>query len=46
MNTFKYFDDILAVNNPNFEKYVQDIYSKELRLAKSNNNSTRTPFLD
>ena len=45
-NTFRYLDDILALNNPNFSKYIDEIYPKELKLTKSNQNSNHTPFLD
>ncbi len=45
-NTFRYLDDILTLNNPDFGNFVKDIYPEELKLIKSNNNSSHTPFLD
>ena len=45
-NTFRYLDDILALNNSNFTNYINEIYPKELTLTKSNQNSDHTPFLD
>jgi len=29
-NTFRYLDDVLALNNPDFQKFARDIYPKEL----------------
>jgi len=45
-NTYRYLDDILALNNPDFLTYAKEIYPKELTLTKSNNNNDHTPFLD
>ena len=45
-NTFRYLDDILALNNPNFSKYINEIYPRELKFTKSYQNSNHTPFLD
>ena len=35
-NTFRYFDDILALNNDDFSIYTKGIYSSELPLNKAN----------
>ena len=44
-NTFRYLDDVLTLNNPEFSKLVDEIYPKELTLTKSNSDSSHTPFL-
>ena len=43
--TSRYLDDILNLDNPNFEKCISDIYPKELCLTKCNTSDTHTPFL-
>ena len=45
-NTFRYLDDVLALNNPEFSKFADEIYTKELTLTKSNKSNVHTPFLD
>ena len=45
-NTFRYLDDVLALNNPEFSKFADEIYPKELTLTKSNKSNVHTPFLD
>ena len=45
-NTYRYLDDILALNNPTFSNFINDIYPKELTLNKSNLTDSRCPFLD
>ncbi len=35
-NTSRYLDDIFAIDNPNFEKHIKDIYPPELQLNKAN----------
>ena len=45
-NTYRYLDDILALNNPEFSKFTDEIYPAELTLTKSNSSSDYTPFLD
>ena len=37
----RYLDDIFTINNPEFEKYIPDIYTAELQL-----NKAITSFLD
>ena len=39
-NTFRYIDDLLSVNNEEFENYISTIYPSELELK---NTSTSTP---
>ena len=33
-DTFRYLDDIFAIDNPEFEKHIPDIYPAELQLNK------------
>ena len=35
-DTSRYFDDIFTIDNPEFEKYIPDIYPAELQLNKAN----------
>ena len=44
--TSRYLDDILNINNPKFEKYIPDIYPKELLLTKANLIDNHVSFLD
>ena len=39
-------DDLLNINNPNFEGLVGRIYQPELQLNKANASDTEAPFLD
>ena len=45
-NTYRYLDDILALNNPEFSNVMNEIYPKELQLNKANANNDHCPFLD
>ena len=45
-NTFRYLDDILALNNDDFDRYTNEIYPPELTLNKANTNNQHCPFLD
>ena len=44
-NTFRYLDDVLALNHEEFQNCAKEIYSDELPLNKSNISNDRTPFL-
>ena len=44
-DTCRYLDDVLALNNPEFQKFANEIYFKELTLNKSNISNDRTTFL-
>ena len=35
-DTSRYLDDILTINNPEFENNISDIYQAELQLNKAN----------
>ena len=45
-NTFRYLDDILALNNDDFNTFTKEIYPPELTLNKANTNNQHCPFLD
>ena len=42
----RYLDDLLNIDNPNFEQMVGQIYSSGLQLNKANSSDTEAPFLD
>ena len=44
-DTSQYIDDIFTIDNPEFEKYIPDIYPAERQLNKAN-TSAKTSFLD
>ena len=45
-NTFRYLDDILAINNDDFSMYTKEIYPVELTLNKAYTNNDHCPFFD
>ena len=45
-STSRYLDDLLNIDNPNFEGRVNQIYPPELQLNKTNISDTEAPFLD
>ena len=45
-STSRYLDDLLNIDNPNFEQMVGQIYPTELQLNKANYFDTEAPFLD
>ena len=44
--TFRYIDDLQSQNNPNFAKYVSDIYPPELELKETTKELSRLETLD
>ena len=44
--TSRYLDDILNINNVNFDNMVSQIYPSELQLNKANASDTKAAFLD
>ena len=44
--TSRYLDDIFTIDNPEFEKHINDIYPTELQLNKANTSEKETSFLD
>ena len=45
-DTSRYLDDIFIIDNPEFDKYIPDIYPAELQLNKANTSDKETSFLD
>ena len=45
-DTSRYLDDIFIIDNPEFDKYIPDIYPAELQLDKANTSDKETSFLD
>ena len=45
-NIYRYIDDLLCINNKDFELSISDIYPKELILKKTNTSLKKSPFLD
>ena len=43
---FLYIDDLITINNDNFEKNIQNIYPAELELNKENQINKNAKFLD
>ena len=44
--TFRYIDDLISVNNPVFESYLQKIYPAELSITKENTSDHQASYLD
>ena len=44
--TSRYWDDILNINNVNFDNMVSQIYPSEFQLNKANTSDTEAAFLD
>ena len=45
-STSRYLDDLLNVDNPNFEHMVGQIYHTKLQLNKANSSDTEALFWD
>ena len=45
-STCRYLDDLLNIDNPNFEQMVGQIYPTALQLNKANSFGTEAPFSD
>ena len=45
-DTSRYLDDIVTIDNPEFEKHIPDIYPTELQLNKAITSDKETSFLD
>ena len=44
--SFRYIDDVLSLNNPNFKDYLHLIYPSELEIKETTDNSTSASYLD
>ena len=45
-DTSRYLDDILTIDNSEFDKHILDIYPTELQLNKANTSDKEMSFLD
>ena len=45
-NTMRYIDDMLTLNNTQFDAAIQDIYPQELQLKKTTESATALSYLD
>ena len=45
-STSQYLDDLINIDNPYFERMVNQFYPSELQLNKANTSGTEAPFLD
>ena len=44
--TYRYIDDVLSINNPEFENYLGKVYPHELEIKDTIENNTSASFLD
>ena len=44
--THKYIDDVLSINNPEFETYLGQMYPAELEIKDTAESTTSAPYLD
>ena len=45
-STMRYIDDLLTLNNTQFDAAIQDIYPQELQLKKTTESATALSYLD
>ena len=44
--TYRYIDDVLSINNPDFENYLGQMYPAELEIKDTTESTTSVSFLD
>ena len=44
--TYRYIDDVLSINNPEFENYLGKMYPAELEIKDTTESTTSASFLD
>ena len=44
-STFRYFDDLLKIDNPYFEQTVDQIYPTKFQFKRANSSDAEAPFL-
>ena len=44
--TYRYVDDVLSINNPQFENYLGQMYPVELEIEDTTESSTSASYLD
>ena len=45
-DTSRYLDDIFAIDKPEFDKHIPDVYPTKLQVNKANTSEKETSFLD
>ena len=44
--TYRYIDDVLSINNPDFENYLGQMYPSELEIKDTTESNTSASYLD
>ena len=44
--TYRYIDDVLSINNPDFENYLGQMYSPELEIKDTKESNTSASYFD
>ena len=44
--TYRYIDDVLSINNPEFENYLGQMYPAELEIKETTESTTSASYLD
>ena len=44
--TYRYIDDVLSINNPEFENYLGQMYPDELEIKDTTESNTSASYLD
>ena len=44
--TYRYIDDVLSINNPDFENYLAQMYPPELEIKDTTESNTSASYLD
>ena len=44
--TYRYIDDVLSINNPDFENYLGQMYPTELEIRDTTKSNTSDSYLD
>ena len=44
--TYRYIDDVLSINNPEFENYLGQMYPVELEIKDTTESNTSASYLD
>ena len=44
--TYEYIDDVLSINNPDFENYLGQMYPPELEIKQTTESNTSASYLD
>ena len=44
--TYRYIDDVLSTNNPDFENYLDQMYPAEFEMTETTESNTSASYLD